>query len=78
MNNATNRLLIAAALAYLVVAVITFGHAAANSEREADANYAQCMADERQQVCLRSIDPPFAGIMAGALWPLYWSWEAWS
>lgn len=66
----------AALIAYAVIGIITFGHAASIAEAEADAEYAMCSAVENS-VCLESIYPPFSGLFAAALWPLYWSWEAW-
>ena len=58
---------------YVAIGVVTFGHAAANRDRE----YAQCVAAQAQDWCGND-DGGAAGLAAFIAWPLYWSWEAWS
>lgn len=75
------RALIACAALYGVIAIATFGHAAASGERRDDAEYAECrqrqIADDRI-ICLRGAGAPLGGLFAAVVWPFYWSWEAWS
>lgn len=58
---------------YAVVAIVTFGHAAAAAERADVVRYQQCV--EREEVCIQGI-PGINGFMAAVFWPFYWSWEA--
>jgi hypothetical protein len=59
---------------YVVAAVVTFGHAAAGSDRE----YELCKRADPQAYCgIRAPKGVMIGIVAGAAWPLYWSWEIW-
>lgn len=51
---------------YVIVAIITFGHSAANLTGK--CGYAVC----------DIADKTYAGLISGSFWPLYWSWEAWS
>ena len=55
---------ILAAVIYILVAILTFGHSAARSTL---GDTPMASAVER-----RAAD----GMMAGIFWPLYWSWEA--
>jgi hypothetical protein len=62
------------ACAYALVGVVTFGHYAAEATRY---QHQFCATYEQRQ---KSIDDcygpiPLGAFMAGALWPLYWSWE---
>lgn len=59
--------------AYLAAAVVTFGHAAAEAERLEVIEYQACL--RRDGACFRGA-PGLNGFWAAALWPLYWSWEA--
>jgi hypothetical protein len=70
-------------LAYLAVAIVTFGHSASAHYREDRSDYAQCRAEQVTNARVICIDDSSekagtAGSVAGLLWPLYWSWEAWS
>lgn len=47
--------------AYILIAVITFGHAAAK---------APCITADMCQM-----DKTMQGLVGGMFWPLYWSWE---
>lgn len=63
---------------YALAAIITFGHAAASAERTGHADYQQCLS-QHKEVCWRDdAKPSMVGMMGAMLWPLYWSWEAWS
>ncbi len=53
---------ILAAVIYILVAILTFGHAAAN-------------ASVTPEHFDPSGDRTATGVMAGLFWPLYWSWE---
>lgn len=53
---------------YLVMAVVTFGHAA--------AHHPPCIETERKY-CPED-GKALAGMGAAILWPFYWSWEAWA
>lgn len=56
------------ACAYVAIGILTFGHVAAAPRHCADAHsdtLIQC----------RSIHHVLAGLGAGVMWPLYWSWE---
>ena len=55
-----------ALIGYAVVAVITFGHAASNTNH--------CL----RQIRCGTLAEAILGAYAGVFWPLYWSWEAWS
>lgn len=72
------KLHIAAAALYFGLAIITFGHAAAQSERRINAEVAKCEQRTPNALCWDSPATPGAsGVLAAMLWPLYWSWEAW-
>lgn len=63
--------------AYLLGAIVTFGHAAARQEQFVmSANCASLQLREADDLC--RIWPVLPGAMWAALWPLYWSQEAWS
>lgn len=69
---------IACAAAYGLIAVVTFGHCAAESDRWTEAKYAECRAEavaNPKKYCARESWAPIAGVIAAVLWPLYWSWE---
>lgn len=71
---------IAAAL-YATAGVVTFGHASAAAQRENDAFIKMCQieGDAVRECFAYVLAPPlWEGLWGGALWPLYWSWEAWS
>jgi hypothetical protein len=56
--------------------VIAFGHSAAARQNAEDAEYAACKA-KQDALCWRNIaGAPAGAMMAGLLWPLYVSWEA--
>lgn len=59
---------------YLVVGLVTFGHAAAESQRYADRDQAICM-ERRGDFCSTIELPAVPALIGAALWPLYWSWE---
>jgi hypothetical protein len=59
-----DRIFFACVFAYALCAVLTFGHAAANTE---------CTRD-RVQECTE--EAALNGALAGLVWPLYWSWVA--
>ena len=67
---------------YAAMAVITFGHSTAARQKVNAAEYANCLSVKAvvpQHQCWD--DPaiaPMGGIVAGAFWPLYWSWEVFS
>jgi hypothetical protein len=67
---------------YVVVGIVTFGHAAAHAQPAYDKIYADCAhTTSASSVCdlARDTPPPaLSGIAAGLLWPFYWSWEAFS
>lgn len=71
------RILIAAGILYALVAVVTFGHAAAYGEAWSNQH---CMSKEARETMVTDCMsvPWVSGLGAAALWPLYWSWEAWS
>lgn len=60
--------------AYLVVALYTFGHAAAASDRYAARDRAICL-ERTGDVCAAIDLPAVPALIGAALWPLYWSWE---
>jgi hypothetical protein len=68
----SSKIKMAAALFYAAMAVNTFGHAAA----ESDVRYYACEANDVEWCGVR--DSWLRGLVAAALWPLYWSWEIWS
>ncbi len=76
------RIVITLASLYAAFAIMTFGHAAAFAQRAEDARMRACearVAVKRDGVCWESGERVvMSGFMGGALWPLYWSWEAWS
>jgi len=57
-------------LAYIAVAVFTFGFAA--------AHHPVCVPPPNRQFACDADSPTVSGLAAAVLWPLYWSWEAWS
>lgn len=70
----------AGSLIYAVMAVVTFGRAAAEYQRGLDR---YCVASvpvaERRRECSDDGETPVSsGSFAGIFWPLYWSWEAFS
>lgn len=63
-------------IAYGLVALVTFGHCAAASEKSAEQSAVKCEAKGKSRYCDGPIDvPPLAGLLGAAVWPLYWSWE---
>ena len=62
---------------YVIIAIFTFGHAAAGTQRWQDTHCqtaeARIASNER---CYSG--PAVNGVFAGVFWPLYWSWEMWS
>lgn len=70
----------AAAVAYGAMAIITYGHSASRFYRAETAGYEACQAERKAgkaHHCYdgRSEEAATIGIIAGMLWPLYWSWE---
>lgn len=57
---------------YAVIAIVTFGHAA----EHADSEHRMCRQQTNQYCGVR--DGFVKGTIAAVMWPLYWSWEAWS
>ena len=61
---------------YLAVAVFTFGHVAAETERR--INSPQCATPELR-VASRGLtcygEPGLEAVLPAVLWPFYWSWE---
>lgn len=57
-------------LAYCAIAIFTFGFAA--------AHHPACVAPADHSTVCDLDSPTVSGIAAAVLWPLYWSWEAWS
>jgi hypothetical protein len=63
-----HKALIAAALAYGAIGILTFGYSAAN----AACDYGESRISRSFQTdCQAS-----SGMVAAVVWPLYWSWEA--
>lgn len=73
----TRNIKIAVAL-YAVIGCATFGHAAAERERTDQAEYDACVMQKKSGYCFQENFGGIAGLAAAPLWPLYWSWEAWS
>lgn len=71
-----SRIWLWAAVIYAVIAVVTFGHSAAASTRD----HAACEAkqDKEGRPWCGLNNAPLFGVSSAVLWPLYWSWEAWS
>jgi hypothetical protein len=68
-------------LLYIVVGVVTFGHAAAHAQPAYDKIRADCVRTNSSTICATAADtapPAIDGIGAALLWPFYWSWEAFS
>lgn len=63
---------------YALGAIATFGHAAAASQRQELADYQQCLARKNDYCWRDDAMPGMNGTLGAMLWPLYWSWEAWS
>lgn len=83
MNDRAKHFLILAGILYAGVGAVTFGHAAANSDRNARAEYEQCQTRSQLHFeetggylfCFKSDLAPMDGMFAAIGWPLYWSWE---
>lgn len=62
---------------YLVLALLTFGHAANNSHKQFQMELAACEQGANQSMCglAYADESPLVGAVSAALWPLYWSWE---
>jgi len=52
--------------------------AAVEAERFNQRDYVECRASGEKFCSRMTTLPPASGMLAGMLWPLYWSWEAWS
>lgn len=66
------------ALAYVIVAVVTFGHSAASARAEERAEYSACLdrlTSGLEKACFDHTYAPIIGSVAAVIWPLYWSWE---
>lgn len=59
-------------VAYAAIAIVTFGHSAADEPLTCPPEARYCLDSDMTG---RAV---MGGILAGMLWPLYWSWEAWS
>lgn len=60
---------------YVFTAVLTFGHSAAGQNAFYDANCATI--DQRIETGSDCYFPSVpSAVVAGVLWPLYWSWTA--
>lgn len=57
--------------AYVLAAIVTFGHAAANHVYT--CNFIPGCSGDRETGQKAAI-----GLVAGFVWPLYWSWEVFS
>lgn len=69
-----NKLVLAAA-AYGIIAIATFGHATESSYRLKKEERIECQ-NNNGRICFDGSGiAPLAGLLGGALWPLYWSWE---
>jgi hypothetical protein len=70
-------------IAYAAVAVVTFGHSAAHREPIEQLEQAKCearIAAGLEGYCFDNSTESAGmnGFVAALVWPLYWSWEAWS
>jgi hypothetical protein len=64
------------ACAYALIGVGTFGHAASEFYRSAQPEYQRCQANPKCVPLTVPAEPSvYVGLLAGMLWPLYWSWE---
>lgn len=68
METTVPKALIAAALVYGAVAIVTFGRAAVH----ADCRYSS----ESRRIGRERDCRGMSGLAAGVAWPLYWSWVA--
>lgn len=55
-------------IAYVLIAIFTFGYAASHSNICVGRSVDLCNNGDRAA----------AGLAAGLMWPFYWSWEAWA
>lgn len=62
--NKADRISATIAIIYFVMAVISFGHSAANNVCDRTIEYQSC-----------SEQASLSGMGAAFLWPFYWSWE---
>ena len=63
----TKHIWLAALAGYVLMAIFTFGHSAANSPLEG------CRKPNAISSC--TAEAGMGGMMAAIVWPLYWSWE---
>lgn len=70
----SDRIALCCAVAYALGALVTFGHAAAGSEKKRTQELAQCEA-ARKEYCYSGRLAGFEGAFSAIVWPLYWSWE---
>lgn len=68
----TEKILISALIAYVLIAIITFGHASVRQDRLEAEHKAQC--DPR--IPCEYWDPPLA-VFQSMFWPFYLSYMAW-
>lgn len=62
---------------YVLIGIVTFGHAAASWNKSEEAEYRECLSQNADN-CFNQKLGMLSGMMGGMFWPLYWSWEAWS
>lgn len=63
-------------LAYAAIGILSFGHSAALRQNQENAKYEACKKDPKAYCWRDNMLAPIGGIMAGLVWPLYWSWVA--
>lgn len=63
-------------LAYVAVAIPTFGYAAQQNYLAETEEEAICKAETPEKFCMENSSlSAIPGFTAAVLWPLYWSWE---
>jgi hypothetical protein len=67
----SNRIAIALATLYVLVAIVTFGHAAVKFERQEAIEAERC----RVTHCINFDTTGEATVVSAIFWPFYWSWE---
>ena len=58
-----------AIVAYAFIAIVTFGHSAARKPLDCPERAVYCFRSDLRSHAVMS------GLVAGMMWPLYWSWE---
>jgi hypothetical protein len=64
---------------YAMIGALTFGYSAASTSHTERAAYQQCIkdhADDPGCICISTdaLGAASSGFVAGAVWPLYWTW----